>query len=433
MAFKSALLAASLLSSLAVAQQIGTAVPEVHPRLMTARCTLANGCRPARNSIVVDAFSRSLHKVGDVNTSCTIGDALCKDAASCGKNCALEGMDYANKGVVTQGGSLTLNQWLLGTDGKYKTVTPRTYLLDESGKNYESLQLLNAELTFDVDVSTMVCGMNGALYFSEMEMDGGRNSSLNPAGAEYGTGYCDAQCPTLDFINGQANIGNKYGACCNEMDIFEANALAQSLTPHPCNATRVYKCSGADECGQPTGVCDKWGCSYNPYQHGATEYYGRNLTVDTNRKFTVVTQFLTDTGTAAGSLNEIRRLYIQDGKLIKNVAITPAAGLTVDSITNGYCQATASFSEQRGGLKRMGEAIGRGMVLIFSIWADDGGFMNWLDSGNSGPCNATEGDPALIVKEHPEAAVTFSNIRWGEIGSTYHTAVKCKKSLRAIR
>ncbi len=29
----------------------------------------------------------------------------------------------------------------------------------------------------------------------------------NSAGAEYGTGYCDAQCPhDIKFINGEANV-----------------------------------------------------------------------------------------------------------------------------------------------------------------------------------------------------------------------------------
>lgn len=45
----------------------------------------------------------------------------------------------------------------------------------------------------------------------------------------------------------------------------------------------------------------------------------------------------------------------------------------------------------------MGKALGRGMVLAMSIWNDPGQFMNWLDSGNAGPCNATEGNPALYV------------------------------------
>ncbi|KAK0610646.1 glycoside hydrolase family 7 protein [Bombardia bombarda] len=427
MALKTALLtAASVLSAFTTAQQIGTAIPENHPKLPTQKCTIAGGCKTINTSIVLDAFSRNLHKIDDVKTGCSVGGALCPDAAACAKNCALEGMDYAAHGVVTSGDALTLNQWLKGPDGEYVTVTPRTYLVAEDDKNYENYQLLNAELSFDVDLSKLVCGMNGALYLSEMEIDGGR-SELNPAGAQYGTGYCDAQCPALGFINGEANINGTYGACCNEMDIWEANALAQVYTPHACNATRVYKClAGTEECGQPSGVCDKWGCSYNPYSYGFKDYYGRNKTVDTNRKFTVITQFITDNNQANGTLAEIRRLYVQDGELIKNQVVT-AGGVSLDKMTNGYCESTASWAQQRGGLKTMGEAIGRGMVLIFSIWADDGGFMNWMDSGNAGPCSETEGDPKLIVKEHPEAAVTFSNIKWGEIGSTYKAGVKCKR------
>lgn len=202
MAPKAAVLAAWLLSSLAAAQQIGTAVPEHHPKLPTQKCTLRGGCKTIRSSVVLEATSRSFHKIGDPNTRCTVGGDLCPDAATCAKNCALEGIDYAAHGVATNGDALTLNQWLKGADGNYKTVSPRLYLLAEDEKNYENFQLLNAELSFDVDVSKLVCGMNGALYFSEMEMDGGR-SRLNPAGASYGTGYCDAQCPKLDFINGE--------------------------------------------------------------------------------------------------------------------------------------------------------------------------------------------------------------------------------------
>ena len=33
--------------------------------------------------------------------------------------------------------------------------------------------LLNKEFTFDVDVSNLPCGLNGALYFVEMDKDGG--------------------------------------------------------------------------------------------------------------------------------------------------------------------------------------------------------------------------------------------------------------------
>ena len=50
--------------------------------------------------------------------------------------------------------------------------------------------LLNQEFTFTVDLSTLPCGLNGAVYFSEMETDGGMGkNSGNKAGAKYGTGY----------------------------------------------------------------------------------------------------------------------------------------------------------------------------------------------------------------------------------------------------
>ena len=66
----------------------------------------------------------------------------------------------------------------------------------------------------------------------------------------------------------------------------------------------------------------------------------------------------------------------------------------------------------------MGEALGRGMVLVFSIWNDDSQFMNWLDSGNAGPCSSSAGNPSLIQQQDPNTDVTFSNIKWGDIGTT---------------
>jgi len=67
--------------------------------------------------------------------------------------------------------------------------------------------LLNQEFTFDVDVSELPCGLNGALYFVSMDEDGGLSQyPSNKGGAKYGTGYCDAQCPhDVKWINGEAN------------------------------------------------------------------------------------------------------------------------------------------------------------------------------------------------------------------------------------
>lgn len=95
----------------------------------------------------------------------------------------------------------------LVTHGQYSdNIGSRTYMMN--GDKYEIFKLKNKEFSFDVDVSNLPCGVNGALYFVEMEADGGQSKeSTNKAGATYGTGYCDAQCPhDLKFISGAANV-----------------------------------------------------------------------------------------------------------------------------------------------------------------------------------------------------------------------------------
>ena len=411
---RSLALGALALLPFVAAQQIGS--KEVHPTFTTQYCTKKHGCSNQRTSVVLDALTHPIQNI-QTGASCenSTGGAdtsICATAQSCAKNCAIEGINYQQHGVQAHGDSLTLHMYL-DINGTETAVSPRVYLLDPTGKNYESLKLLNQEISFTVDVSNLPCGMNGALYMSEMSMSGGR-SKLNPAGATYGTGYCDAQCPKSSWINGVANV-NDNGACCNEMDLWEANARSTQLTPHACNTTGLYECSGADCLS--TGVCDQIGCGINPYRSDES-FYGYHDTVDTTKPLTVVTQFYTNNNKASGTLNQIRRLYVQGGKVIQNVQVA-YDNTTTNSITNDYCEATAPTFESRGGLAQMGGAIGRGMVLIFSIWNDNGGFMNWLDTGSAGPCNTTEGNPALIIQEDPSTSVTFSNVKWGEIGSTY--------------
>jgi cellulase len=207
------------------------------------------------------------------------------------------------------------------------------------------------------------------------------------------------------------------------MDIWEANSVATVYTPHTCSGVGSFLCSGPEECGR-AGVCDKPGCGINPYREGAQRFYGPGLRVDTTRPFTVVTQFVSSDSTATGILSEIRRLYIQDGELIQNADVTLQA-TAEGAISEEYCTArNASDFLRLGGVRGMGESLKRGMVLIFSIWNSDGDFMRWLDSGNSGPCSPTAGDPKLIVDQNPEVSVTFSNIRWGEIGSTFNLSAQ---------
>lgn len=414
-----ALTSLACLPLLVTPQQIGR-TPEIHPRLTTQTCTKRGGCVTHETSVVLDALT---HSIDDIHTgqSCEtssggLNTTICPTAETCAKNCALEGINnYAEHGVYTDGDSITLRQYL-GSGSNITTVSPRLYLLDESGKDYDLVKLLNQEISFTVNVSNLPCGMNGALYMASMDATGGR-SKLNPAGATYGTGYCDAQCGVDTFINGVANV-NSLGSCCTEMDLWEANAEATQLTPHPCNVTGLYECSGG-LCGSD-GVCDKDGCGFNPYGEGAHSFYGPSSkdTVDTTKIFTVVTQFLTDDNTSHGTLNQIRRLYVQDGKVIQNAAVQ-FDNQTIDSLTPSYCAADDAEYDKLGGMAQMGKALEEGMTLIFSIWNTASGFMSWLDSGNAGPCNSTQGNPILIEEQDPGTSVTFSNIKWGEIGSTY--------------
>ena len=82
----------------------------------------------------------------------------------------------------------------------------RLFLLADDN-TYEKFNLLNKEFTFDVDVSHLPCGLNGALYMTAMAADGGVSAyPNNKAGAQYGVGYCDSQCPRdLKFIGGEVS------------------------------------------------------------------------------------------------------------------------------------------------------------------------------------------------------------------------------------
>jgi cellulose 1,4-beta-cellobiosidase len=240
------------------------------------------------------------------------------------------------------------------------------------------------------------------------------------------------------------------------MDIWEANNAATAFTPHPCNTTQVYACQGPD-CGNGdnryTGVCDKDGCDMNAYRMGDKSFYGfgANYSVDTSKKFTVVTQFYTLGNQANGTLGEIRRLYIQNGTVIQNAKVKIPGMDKDDSISDRYCRATktvlggADAFTQQGGLTQMGKALARGMVLALSIWDDATSHMGWLDSTfptdadpntpgvARGPCPISGGVPSELIQNYPGAKVVFSNIRSGDIGSTYNGKLQSRGPYRYHR
>jgi len=221
-------------------QKPGSLTDNAIPKMPMEVCQSEGNCQKVATGVTLDANWRWIHGK-DGYENCYTGNqwdqSYCPDAATCTENCLLEGVsqsDYRNTyGITTDNsGSMTLK---FVTEGQYsKNVGSRTYLVDESGENYYMFKLKNKEFTFDVDVSELPCGLNGALYFVEMEQDGGLHYPGNSAGPAYGTGYCDAQCPhDIKWINGEANcedwsgsdndvnagVGH-YGTCCFEFDIW---------------------------------------------------------------------------------------------------------------------------------------------------------------------------------------------------------------------
>lgn len=239
------------------------------------------------------------------------------------------------------------------------------------------------------------------------------------------------------------------------MDIWEANSISNALTPHACDTVSFTECEG-EECGgtysdeRYAGTCDPDGCDFNPYRVGVTDFYGEGMDVDTSSVMTVVTQFLTDD---SGSLSEIKRFYVQGDTVIEQPD-SAIEGVEGNSITTDYCDAeNSAFGEDvypfkdHGGMASMSEAMEGGMVLVMSLWGDFYANMEWLDSNYPtdrdasepgvarGSCENGVGDPTEIVDSNPDASVTFSNIKFGPIGSTFDEGtakrrIKAKKPRR---
>jgi cellulose 1,4-beta-cellobiosidase len=78
------------------------------------------------------------------------------------------------------------------------------------------------------------------------------------------------------------------------------------------------------------GICDKDGCDFNSWRMGDQSFLGKGRTIDTTKKFTVITQFITVDGQTSGTLSEIRRTYIQNKQVIQNSVsrITNVSGVS---------------------------------------------------------------------------------------------------------
>lgn len=382
--------------------------------------------KTVQTSLVLDQNWRWVHNKGGYTNCYDNGwnAQFCPDPIKCSQNCELEGVDlndYRNVyGISSTGNAATL-RYVTGSN-----VGSRVYILDESKRKYQSFNLINRELVYDMDISQVPCGLNGALYLVEMPLDGGLNA-LNKAGAAYGTGYGDAQCPNdIKWINGFTNLNNT-GACSIEMDIWEANREANAFTPHSCmvngaSMKGVYPCLDDRTCGRNAaryqGVCDKDGADYNSFRLGDPDLYGfgSQFKVDTSKPFTVITQFITADGTDRSDIVTMRRLYKQNGKTIDG------GFLTAESIRGHKTKFNeVNHYEQLGGFKAMTESFRRGMVFVISLWDDSSVNMMWLDStfpkdskdpgAVRGRCDPNRGDIWWLRRTFPTSQYTLSNFR----------------------
>lgn len=229
------------------------------------------------------------------------------------------------------------------------------------------MKLINAEISYDIDLSTVPCGMNAAIYTAEMPAAG------TGPGAKYGGGYCDA-----NYVGGEG---------CSEMDIGEANVAANVYTAHGCKQTGHAPKGKID--------CDSEGVGANPYHAwdgGSKTFYGNgsSFSVDSSKKFTVVTQFI-----GSSTLTSIKRIFIQNGKQFPQG----------NSITTKLEDISKSFA--------------LGHVLVFALWAQDYGDMSWLDAWDNGPCDASKETSGYFKEHNPNATVTYSNIKYGDLNSTF--------------
>lgn len=227
------------------------------------------------------------------------------------------------------------------------------------------------------------------------------------------------------------------------MDIWEANSIANAVTPHSC--TTNGPCNSPSTCGtgdeRYESYCDKDGCDFNPYRWGNRTFVskpspltpearvdgctadshqygpGSSNTVNTNSVFTVVTQFITADGTDTGDLTAIRRLYVQDGEVIQQ-ADTDIAGITTtNEVTDQFCDEQKEVTGDQnkwsevGGMSAFSDNLDDGMVLVMSIWDDHAARMLWLDStypigsdavgAERGSCPTDSGVPSEVESQYP--------------------------------
>lgn len=204
------------LVTLVKAQRMGGQKEDKKVDLQWTKCRRGAGgkpiCTTMSSPLVIDFNWRWLHKKSGTFQNCYLGNKWIQDVCGVNDNtnrctdaCVGEGGVYDTEyGVRTDGDELTIR--LVTQNGGNTNVGARLMMLDGTGSRYLQHMLLDQEVTFDIDVSAVPCGLVPALYFTSMDADGGAKA-YKSAGASAGLGYADGQCARdLKFINGKVTI-----------------------------------------------------------------------------------------------------------------------------------------------------------------------------------------------------------------------------------
>ncbi|PLW06683.1 hypothetical protein PCANC_25185 [Puccinia coronata f. sp. avenae] len=339
---------------------------------------------------------------------------------------------------------------------------------------YFMFKLKNREFSFTVDVFKLPCGLNGALYFSAMDEDGGKAGGTWPVpNTERATvtlnaprmsnglaarptpkdGYPRRLIPTLErapwdpaaprWIYGRPTQSRKPSLLtrAKNPNLQSVSARSAEMTPAAdtkLNVTKMDVISLLTD-GAPRNSTD------STRRSTAT----RNLPSSPNSS--LATEPTPDPFPKSDGFTS------KTGKTIKNEAVTlPGLAKPADSITEDFCAATKKFTSDvndfslKGGMKGMDAALERGMVLVFSLWDDQMAHMNWLDSTYPpekpvtgpgvarGTCDVKAGDPTNVRAKFADATVEFSEVKIGPITNskaegTQHTGGKRRKACRSVR
>ncbi|KAJ3992226.1 concanavalin A-like lectin/glucanase domain-containing protein [Lentinula boryana] len=275
---------------------------------------------------------------------------------------------------------------------------------------YQTFKLVNQEFTMDVDVSQLPCGLNGAVYFSQMDADGGmaRFPGRQEPSLELDTVTLNAPTTSSSLMEKYAPLLSPHtgtgatGTCCAEMDIWEANSLSAAVTPHPCTVTEQTSCTGST-CSSPNSTAGEILLSMVREWLSTPPNPSLSSPSLSPRTTSPLVRFLPFA------------VSTSNGVVIQN-SETNIPGITAtNEITTQFCEEQKTAFGDIETFDQMGGLAGMGTAFTYPTDGTSPGDFR-------GTCSTSFGVPATVEAQSPNAQVIYSNIKVGPIGSTFSSS-----------